>query len=588
MPQYLLYPIKLSCSLALIWLFYRGLLRNLTFYNLNRWYLAGYAILCFLFPLIDIGPMLEKDAVGGPLLVTQFIPAMSAYTTPLTKTPLVRSASFNPWLILVIVMTAGSFILLLRTTLRWFSLLKIKRRSTRISDRGNISIYQVDERITPFSFGNAVFINRHLHTEKEWDEIILHEYVHIRQHHTLDILLAELITILNWYNPFSWAIRYSIRQNLEFIADIKVLGQGLDRKGYQYHLLNLSGDSRYRIGNNFNFSSLKKRIIMMNKIRSARLHLIRFLFILPLIAVLLVAFRDRFTGLSRHSSGPIFVNIAGIVISAPEKTPLAGVSVREQGSGLQTVTDDRGYFKLHIPVKENFIAHIRLDYSKPGYDSSFYEQSLPSIKKTMGLVDPMALVSRSVTMHVTFMSVPVFGKVPEDPGYEDARAGLQDLLLENQALDRINARNKAHPEVALFYDTEDRLKHIVVLKDGTVERYGYPDTPPISVMEDKYGPLPVWPASFQHPVEGYLRHWEAIAAQAEKEFHTTNPNVLHVIFPGDSRVIVVPVNGKTRFYDMDSDQPNERQEFEETYGKLPDCVPPTYHPERSAKPAAPH
>jgi len=110
--------------------------------------------------------------------------------------------------------------------------------------------------------------------------------------------VAELMCMLNWYNPFCWLIRWSIRQNLEFIADQQVLGKGVDRKGYQYHLLKVIGEPRYRLANNFNISSLKKRIIMMNKIGSARLHLLKFLFVLPLAGLLLVAFRDKHAGLS--------------------------------------------------------------------------------------------------------------------------------------------------------------------------------------------------------------------------------------------------------------------------------------------------
>jgi hypothetical protein len=110
----------------------------------------------------------------------------------------------------------------------------------------------------------------------------------------VDVVFAELLCIVNWYNPFVWLMRYSIRQNLEFVADQKVLGSGVDRKGYQYHLLKVVGDPAYRLANNFNFSSLKKRIIMMNKIKSARVHLVKFLFVLPLLGVLLVAFRNRY------------------------------------------------------------------------------------------------------------------------------------------------------------------------------------------------------------------------------------------------------------------------------------------------------
>ena len=586
MPDFLLYPVKLSCSIAVIWIFYRYLLRNLTFYNLNRYYLAGYTVLCFLIPLVDLGPMLDKGSFGGYPQVTQLIPSVSAYTLPVTAVPAVTASPFHLWGVVEILMATGSCLLLARTALRWNALVRIRRRSMRIGDAGGISIYQVNGRIMPFSFGNAVYINRHLHTEKEWEEIILHEFVHIQQRHTLDIMLAELLVILNWYNPFAWTMRYSIRQNLEFIADDKVLQKGLDRKGYQYHLLNACGDHRYRIGNNFNYSSLKKRIIMMNRLRSARLHLVRFLFIIPLLAVLLVAFRDRYTAPWSHTHGLVFVNVAGIAISLPEKAPLAGVAVHERGSGLQTVTDERGFYFLHIPVMDSAGVHIRIDYSKEGYDSAFNEQSWPSLTRTTGLIEPIALPSRTEPLNGAYMNIPPSGQAPEEPGYADALAGLREVVQANEAASQVIARRMAHPEVSLFYDVEGGQKHIVVRRDGTVERYGYPDMSPIAAMEEKYGRLPQWPGVRRRPNTAYLGHWERIAAEAQKKFRTDNPNVLHVIFPGDSRVIVVKVNGDARFYDMDSDQADERKAFESEYGKLPDCVPPTWHPGATSQPHA--
>ena len=121
----------------------------------------------------------------------------------------------------------------------------------------------------------------------------MHEYVHVKQKHTVDILWSEFICIINWYNPFAWLMRHSIRQNLEFIADDSVITTGIDKKNYQYLLLKVIGNNQYSIAQKFNFSSLKKRIAMMNKMKSARVHLIKFLFLLPLIAVLLVAFKNN-------------------------------------------------------------------------------------------------------------------------------------------------------------------------------------------------------------------------------------------------------------------------------------------------------
>jgi hypothetical protein len=179
-----------------------------------------------------------------------------------------------------------------RLLTRYLSLRRIQKGAVLIEDN-QVAIYHVNEAIIPFSFGKAIYINPRLHSEKEFEEIILHEYVHVRQRHTVDILLGELLCIVSWFNPFSWLMRHSIRQNLEFIADRQVLASGWDKKAYQYHLLKVVGESRYQLVNNFNFSSLKKRIIMMNKSRSARLHLVKFLFIVPLLGVLLAAFRDK-------------------------------------------------------------------------------------------------------------------------------------------------------------------------------------------------------------------------------------------------------------------------------------------------------
>ena len=289
MPLSILYLIKLSISLSVIWLFYQLMLRRLTFYNLNRWYLLGYSLLSFIIPLINIGSFLEEDALQGSVI--QYIPQIGGYGQGAAR-ELSLFARLGPQDILWGVLLAGSGFLLIRLLIRWFSLRQVRRRGRLISDAG-VKVFQVDQSIRPFSFGSAIYINPQLHTEKEYSAIILHEYVHIRQRHTVDILLSELLCIVNWYNPFVWLIRRSIRQNLEFIADRKVLEKGLDKKGYQYHLLQVVGVPGYSLATNFNFSSLKKRIVMMNKIKSTRIHLLKFLFLAPMLAVLLLAFREK-------------------------------------------------------------------------------------------------------------------------------------------------------------------------------------------------------------------------------------------------------------------------------------------------------
>jgi len=283
----ILYLVKLSISLAIVWLFYHLLLRKLTFYSLNRWYLLGYSLLAFLIPLINIDLLLDQDPQVQPVVI-KYIPVIGHYALP--AAPSGFFARIHAGDVFLVLAAVGSLFLMARFFIRWQALRKIRRHATLVRDAG-MRIYQVDTAITPFSFGSAIYINVHQHTDEEWSAIIQHERVHVRQRHTIDILLAEFICMINWYNPFTWLIRHAIRQNLEFIADNRVVNSGCDKKSYQYHLLKVAGQSRYCLANNFNFSSLKKRIIMMNKNKSARLQLVKFLFIVPFLAVLLIAFR---------------------------------------------------------------------------------------------------------------------------------------------------------------------------------------------------------------------------------------------------------------------------------------------------------
>ncbi|HEY6504083.1 MAG TPA: M56 family metallopeptidase, partial [Chitinophagaceae bacterium] len=289
------YLLKLSFSLALVWLFYQVVLRRLTFYNSNRWYLLGYTLLSFLIPLINISPLLESNRAVTNEFV-QFIPSVHQYTTALeeaSQCPVpIWSTNYDKWDWMAFGLMAGAGIFFLRFITRCISFFRMRQKAKLVS-AGGMKLYQVNENIIPFSFGNAVFINSELHTEAELQEIIGHEFVHVKQKHTIDIVWAELLCIINWYNPFAWLLKASIRQNLEFIADNNVLENGVNKKQYQYLLLKVIGNNQFSIATKFNFSSLKKRIAMMNKLKSARFHLVKFLFILPLLAVILISFRKQ-------------------------------------------------------------------------------------------------------------------------------------------------------------------------------------------------------------------------------------------------------------------------------------------------------
>ena len=294
----LVYLLKVSVGLTAVFLFYQLVLQRLTFYNWNRWYLLVYSFICFLVPFIDISPVLERSAWSGTGLV-QWVPVIYQSAPAGAVTGPGSLPGF--WDITAYLLIAGMTFMLLRLLVQFISYYRLTKRAVLLSDE-KLRIYHVNAAIAPFSFGQSVFVNRYLHSASELREIIRHEFVHIRQKHSVDIIWSEILCLVNWFNPFAWLLKKAIRQNLEFIADNKVLENGISRKEYQYLLLKVTGNHPYSIATPFSLSSLKKRIAMMNKLRSAKVNLLRFLFILPLLAVILVSFRkqigDRLSGMN--------------------------------------------------------------------------------------------------------------------------------------------------------------------------------------------------------------------------------------------------------------------------------------------------
>jgi hypothetical protein len=252
-----------------------------------------YTALGFVIAFINIEPVLQRSNLANTIWV-EWLPPVSINNAVVSQQNIVQqtgsSWNINEWIIFIIL--AGMVVMLLRLAIQIYSVRQMKKSAEHFSENG-LHFYQVNKNIIPFSFGNAIFLNKDLHTESELREVISHEFVHVKQKHNIDILWAEFLCLVNWYNPFAWLIKKAIRQNLEFIADDKVLETGIAKTQYQYLLLKVVGNNQFSIAPKFNFSSLKKRIAMMNKIKTARVHLVKFVFVLPLAAVLLFAFRKK-------------------------------------------------------------------------------------------------------------------------------------------------------------------------------------------------------------------------------------------------------------------------------------------------------
>jgi Antirepressor regulating drug resistance, predicted signal transduction N-terminal membrane component len=278
----------------------------------------GYSCLCFPIAFIDVSPVIERNSWTASH-VTPWISVV--HNVEIVKDTKNGFSLMTMGEIVGAVLILGIAIMFVRLLLQLLSLRRLRSRAEMIGGEGP-KVYQVNDSVIPFSFGDSIYINRCLHTEEELREIIRHEFVHVRQRHSIDIMWSEIICMLNWYNPFAWLLKFSIRQNLEFIADNEVLESGVNKKEYQYLLLRVMGNNQFSIVQNFNLSSLKKRIAMMNKSKSARLNLVRFLFVLPLVVVLLLAFRSITTSqheITRKQNGHE-ATVAGLTDTVPKSS----------------------------------------------------------------------------------------------------------------------------------------------------------------------------------------------------------------------------------------------------------------------------
>jgi TonB-dependent SusC/RagA subfamily outer membrane receptor len=460
MPFLYEYILKLSLSLGVVFLFYHFVLRRLTFYNWNRWYLLGYTILCFFLPFIDISIALEQSAIKDNAVIT-WVPVLGQnfITEP------ADTFTLGAWDYAGLVLLTGIMIMLIRFSIQLWSIRKMRRNAVLLSDNG-MRIYQVDAAIIPFSFGDSIFINKDQHSIHELEEIIRHEFVHVKQRHSVDIIWGELLCLLNWYNPFAWLLKKGIRQNLEFIADRHVLEQGMDRKQYQYLLLKVVGNNHFSIANQFNFSSLKKRIAMMNKLRSARFHLVKFLFILPLLSVLLLAFRNEWKKTETGKSG---INV--------------GLSLTD------TLPDKRLPPPPPPPPPVDFMKEFlkrNPDIKSVSWTLKNEEgQNLMFIHRKDGKMEEYNLANQKDLDKAVakYGEIPV-APPPPPPPLNTVSSSTKDFL-------------KRHPElkyVGWVFGRNDEVARIVITKkDGSTEEVNVETAEARKAAEKKYGTLPYPP-----------------------------------------------------------------------------------------------
>lgn len=351
MYPFLIYLIQVNIALAMFYLLYALLLKGDTFLRLRRSFFMLAIVFSLFYPLFSVPALGEvlnfRSTTPVDVERAVFIEDLDMSIVPDDAASDASSFLF-PWeQILTGLFVVVTSFFVLRFFWQLFSIVRIRLHS-KVTEISGITVCQLPEDMTPFSFFKWIFIHTEKHAEAETRQILLHEQTHVRQWHSLDIILVEILSLFSWWNPFVWLMKREMAMNLEYLADNGVLREGIDSREYQFHLLRLTyHETAVQIVNNFNVSQLKQRIMMMNKKKSTTPVLAKYLLILPLV-FMLIAVNSVYAARKETKSGQTTGAVHDLLLDESVSSPVLYDSETEN-------VQDPPPVKKEDPTQEIFV-----------------------------------------------------------------------------------------------------------------------------------------------------------------------------------------------------------------------------------------
>ena len=340
------YIIKSAMALALLYTCIIPLLEKETFHRLNRIVILGCLIMSFAIPLVHFtgGTNPTVDMVRQAVQLPEVL--INGNTS---------EQSVWSWAdIMTCIYIIGVVAIFLMTVVLTVRLTRQLRQCEHITDNRGNTIVLTDCATSPFCLFHYIVMSRDDYANNR-NYILTHEQEHIRLGHCIDLVILQVATIIQWFNPFVWLIGKNLKAIHEFEVDEAVLNKGIDATQYQKFLVVKAVGNRLQpFANNLNKESLKRRIIMMNQKRSNRWMMLKALLVIP-VATLAVSVFANGTNASEtpkepHPQNTTQTKIHDAVEEMPEfnggqlammeflmnnmKYPQAAVKAKQQGKAI--------------------------------------------------------------------------------------------------------------------------------------------------------------------------------------------------------------------------------------------------------------
>ncbi len=325
-------------ALALLYTCTMPLLEKETFHRLNRILILGCLIMSFAVPLVHFtgGTNPTVDMVRQAVQLPEVLIDGDA-----------KELSVWSWAdIMTCIYIIGAVAIFTMTVVQTVRLTKQLRQCEHITDNRGNTIVLTDCATSPFCLFHYIVMSRDDYANNR-NYILTHEQEHIRLGHSIDLIILQAATIIQWFNPFVWLIGKNLKAIHEFEVDEAVLNKGIDATQYQKFLvIKAVGNRLQPFANNLNKESLKRRIIMMNQKKSNRWMMLKALFIIP-VATLAVSVFASTTDMS---------SMAKAVNTTANSISTNNMQTKQSDKKTFTVVEEMPEFKGGVSAMMEFLS----------------------------------------------------------------------------------------------------------------------------------------------------------------------------------------------------------------------------------------
>lgn len=421
-------------------LIYDLFLKRETFFQWNRVYLLGTYCLSLLLPLIQLKALrttLSQEYVFSSNLLMN----LEEFTiTPNSKDRILPEFSWYTGLLLI-----GMFISLLLLGFKLWQINKL-RRNGQVAYFTNFTRIIVANSTIAFSFFKSIFIGDKV-SQKEYENIVQHELVHIQQGHSWDLLFFELMRIIGWFNPLVYIYQRRTSELHEFIADAQAAKTN-KKEQYQLLLSQVFQTENISFINPFFKSSLiKKRIVMLQKTKSKKVWQLKYLVLLPLVVGML--FYSSCEQESESDNRMIVRDAENLSIEEE----------KELFKELIKLSESEGYWEFTITDKTSSIFFSKTEdgsfISGPNGEKIWAKMTINSSKSDFSFSQDLVAIPFGLV-----------DKVPVFPGCEDAMDTKACFL---KSIQEHIAKNFNYPQEARDSGLEGRVNTMfIITSDGTI------------------------------------------------------------------------------------------------------------------------